>query len=123
MELHKDGYFFRFWWIWYYDLKKKTIELRFGQTISAFMFDGILSCQYHKRRRHRVSFTVNGSLSFFHKHKQSRLSFCWRAVDFVNQNNISKHWAFLKFKTSLLRIEYWRSQHIRWHQIGGKLNS
>src|SRR5205809_6447299 len=103
------------------DLKKKTIELCFRQTISSLLLHRVLSGQNKKRRLHMISVSIYCHLSFFHYFKQSSLRFCRSTVYLIDQNNIAENRPGLKLKSSFSRIKNGSTQYIRWHQVRRKL--
>ena len=72
-------------------IKEEPIQLRFGQWISAFQFDGILRGENEKRRFDFVLVTTHRAGQLLHCLKQSGLRFRRRAVDFIGQQNVRKN--------------------------------
>ena len=72
------------------ELEHETIDLRFGQRIRAFLFDGILRGQHQERFFQLEGLFADGDLLFLHRFEQRALHFGGRAVDFVGEHEIGE---------------------------------
>ncbi len=84
------------------DVEQKSVQLRFGQRVSAFLLDGILSGQYKERLLEFEILASGGDLAFLHG-LQKRSLCLWRcAVDLVCKNQVRKDRAARELEDTLL---------------------
>ena len=107
----------------HFHAKQESVELRFGETVNAFLLDGILRGENEERSRELNRLSVHGDLIFLHRFEQSRLRFCGRTVDFISEEHLAEYWSFSKDKVVLLTIENGRSGHVRREEVGRKLHA
>ena len=70
------------------DFDHKTVELRFGKRIGAFVLDRVLRRAEQKRLRQRIGNPVDRDAPFFHRLEQRRLRLRGRAVDLVGEHDV-----------------------------------
>src|SRR5437588_2926246 len=73
------------------NLQQKASELRFGQRVSALVFDRIFGCEHTEQRRQRISFAIYRDLSLFHRFQEGCLCLWRRAIDLVGEQNVREH--------------------------------
>ena len=71
-------------------VEQEAVELRFGQRIGAFEFDGVLRGQHEERRRQFVVIAAHRAGELLHGLEQRRLRLGRRAVDFVGQQDVAE---------------------------------
>ncbi len=107
--------------------KHETVLLSFGQRVSAFLLNRVLSGQHKKWIAERMPRTTHRHLAFLHGFQQGSLSLGWRAVDFVSQNDIGKqgtfHKATLQAPLPGCSFEHFGASDIRGHKVGRELNA
>jgi len=121
-----DAEFLLLVWIVYENVEHEAVLLGFGQRVSAFLLDRILSGQNEKRIGQAMAGAAHGHLSFLHRFEKSRLGLGGSAIDLVRQNNIGEDRAVDEPKVpsaAFLLVEYRGAGDIRGHQIGRKLNA
>ena len=105
------------------DLEQKTVELRFGQRISAFKVDGILRGENSEPSGQRPRDAVAGHLALFHAFQQRGLGAGWHAVDFVDQQQVGEDRAGVKGECIRARSEDGGAQNVGGHQVGRSLHA
>ena len=109
------------------DAQHKTIELRFGQRVRAFLFDGILRCDHNKWRVEPICFAVDGDSQLLHRFKQRGLRLRRGAVDFVGKNQIRENRATMKHQVAptprLVTLKNLCSSDVSGHQVGRELDA
>ena len=96
-----------------YIFNQKTVELRFRQRDSSFLFDGVLRRQYHERPGQQFGFAFGGDLAFLHRFQQRGLRPRRGAVDFVGQHDLGHDGARPEFEIGCFLIEYVGAGDIR----------
>ena len=105
------------------DLQQEAILLGLGERISAFVFDGVLRGEYGEVRGERVGFAINGDGALLHGLQQSGLRFRGSAVDFVGQQEGSKHRPAHQGELAAAQVEDVGAGDVGGHQIGSELNA
>ncbi len=72
------------------NLEEEAIALGFGQRISAFLFDWVLSGQDEERFGQSIRLATDRDFMLLHGFEQGGLGLGWRAVDFVRQEELCK---------------------------------
>ena len=72
-------------------IEQEAVELRFGQRVRAFEFDGVLRGQHEKRRGQLVLIAAHRAGKFLHGLEQRRLRLRRRAVDFVGEHDVAEN--------------------------------
>ena len=104
-------------------MEHEPIDLRFGQRISPFLFDGVLRREHEKRVRQRKRRLADGDLFFLHRFEQGALHLGWRAVDLVRQDDVGENGASLHAEFAGPRIVNLRAEHVGRQQVGGELDA
>ena len=73
------------------DLEQEPVELRLGQRVRSFGFDGILRGEHHERLRQWVGLPFERHLVFLHRFEQRALRFRRSAIDFVGQQHVREY--------------------------------
>jgi hypothetical protein len=105
--------------------KHETIQLRFRQRISAFLFDRILGGDDQEGIRQGAGLAAHRHAVFLHGLEQRGLGFGRRAIDFIGQKQIGKDGArlVLELEATILFLQHFRPNDIRRHEIGGELHA
>ena len=109
------------------DEKHETVQLRFGQRVCPFLFNGVLRGQDEKRRgqgkkpaRHRHAMLLHGL-------QKGGLRFGRRAVDFIRQDNVGEDGTFGENKGAPARLvgflEDVGAGDVGRHQVRRELNA
>ena len=106
-----------------FELQHEAIHLRFGQRISAFLFDRILRGQHEERLFEVEGLVADGDLLFLHRFEQRALHLGRRAVDFVGQNEVGEDRAASGGELAGLRIVNLRADHIGRQHVGRELQA
>ncbi len=80
------------------ELEKETVQLRFGQRISAFLVNGILRGQDEERFDQLADFAAGGDAFFLHRFEHGGLGLGRGAVDFVGENRVRENRAALELE-------------------------
>ena len=109
------------------DVEHETVELRFGERISPFLFNRILRGQNKKGQIEIIGPSPSRDPVFLHGLQQGRLRFRWSAVDFVGQHNIGKDRTLQKpivaMPCLLVFFQDIGARDVRWHEIRCKLDT
>ena len=107
------------------DMHQETVELRFGQRISALLLDRVLGREHHEQAGHLVGLAGDRDLAFLHGLQQRGLHLGGRAVDLVGQHEVGEDRTFLKLKlAALLRLHVdLRAGDIRRQQVRRELHA
>ena len=110
-----------------FDEEHETVELSFGQRVSAFLFDWVLSGENEKWRGQRVGLAEDRDLVFLHRFEHGRLRFGGRAVDFIGEHHVGKDRAFdeLEFPAAACAgfLDDVGAGDVGGHQVGGELDA
>src|SRR6185369_11491755 len=93
------------------------------QRISAAEFNRVLGGNHEKQLRQHPPFAFDTDLSLAHSFEQGGLSARRGAVDFVCEENVREHRAFVKFEFLVALVENGDAEDVRWEQIGRELNA
>ena len=85
------------------DVHQKTVELRFGQRVSAFLLDRVLRRHHHKQLGQFVGGPADCDLALGHGFEQRRLHFRRRTVDLVSEHQIVEQRPLLEHEGAILR--------------------
>ena len=108
------------------DLHDETVELGFGQGISAFLLDGVLRGEHVEGLGQVMAMASNGDVVFLHGLQQGGLGAWRRAVDFVGHQQLAEHGARHKAEglaALLVFVEHFGAQNVSWHQVGRELHA
>ena len=125
------------------DLEKEPVQLRLGQRIGAFLFNGVLRRDHEERRsdldvkgargqclpdgqngRQGMRFAKHRDLIFGHGLQHCGLGLGRGSVDLVRQQDVGKHRPFLEHQpVGVVRVRKQRAGNVRRHQIRGELNA
>ena len=109
------------------DLKQEPIQLRLGQRIRSFLFDGVLRRQHKERLGQFMIDAALADSSLLHRLEHGRLRLWRRAVDFIRQNDVRENRTFekleLPFTGGLILVNHLRAGDVGGHQIGRELNA
>ena len=75
------------------EVEQEPVQLRFGQWIGRFVFEGILRRQNEEGAGERKTLFADRDLVLLHRLQQRALCLAGRAIDFVRQNDVGEHWA------------------------------
>jgi len=106
-----------------FQFQHEAVDLRFGQWISAFLFDRVLSRQDQKRFLETKCLVADGDLLLLHRFEQCALDFGRGAVDFVGKNQIGEDRAFTSCKATRLRVVNLRADDIGGKHVGRELEA
>jgi hypothetical protein len=104
-------------------VQEEPVELRFGQRIGAFLFDGVLGRHDQEQVIERIALVAHGYLPFFHGFEQRRLDLRRCPVDLVGQDQVVEQRALAEFERALLRSVDIRPGQVRGQQVGRKLQA
>lgn len=105
------------------DLEHEAVDLSFGQWISAFLVDGVFSCQNEKRGGQGHCFATEGYLTLLHGLEQGGLDFGRGAIDFIGEDKVGEDGAFGGSVGTVLWIIDERAHNVCRQQVGGELDS
>ena len=115
-----------FIWIVDIDLQKKTVELRFGQRIGAFMLQRILRSQHMEWRGQIMALPRYGDITFLHRLQQGRLRPRAGAVDFIRHQQLREHRTPNESEgaaAAFALLQHFRANDIGRHKIRGELDA
>ena len=75
-------------------VEHEPVQLRFRQRVSSLLLDRVLRRDREKRWLQIIRLVTDGDLAFLHRLQKGRLSFRWRSVDLIGQQNIGEDWTF-----------------------------
>ena len=106
-------------------MKKKAVELRFRQRVSAVLLDGVLRGEHEEGRGELVRGSGDGDGLFLHRFEQRRLGFGRGAIDFIRQQHVAEDRAGLELENLLSAAldEDLRADDVRWQQVRRELNA
>ncbi len=105
------------------DACQEAIELGFGELVSTFLLDGVLSGDDEEGLLHGIGLPVYGDLSLFHDFKKGCLGLGRCPVDLVDQDDIRENRAGVKGKSTLRHIKDGSPGNVAGHQVGGELDA
>src|SRR5277367_519096 len=108
-------------WITQVHAHQESIQLRFGQRVSADLVLRVLGGDDEKwfGKRHRLS--VEGYLMLFHGLEQRALSLGRGTIDFVGQHQLCKYGPALKSELAGLTLEDRYAEHVGGQEVAGEL--
>src|SRR5437868_4513361 len=104
-----------------FELEHEPVDLRFGERISPFLLDWVLSGEDQERFFEFETLLSNRDLLFLHRFEQGALDLGGSTIDFVRQDKIRKDRAFAGRETSRLWIINLSADHVSREHIGRKL--
>ena len=107
-------------------LEKETVELRFGQRVSAFLIDWVLRRHDEERFFEAADFAAGSDTVLLHRLEQGRLGFGRGAIDFVGEKQVRKDRPFLKLKFAATGRRFHdqiRAEDVGGHEIGRELDA
>ena len=75
----------------YPNLQHKSIHLRFGEGVGAFLFDWVLRRQNEERLLKWISCAADGDLSFLHCFEERALHFGGCAVNLIGEDDVCEN--------------------------------
>ena len=105
------------------NLHQETVQLRFGQRISALEIHRVLRCEDGEPRRQRPPHTVDRHLPFFHAFQQRCLCARRHAVDLVHQEQVGKHRPGVERERLRTRPQNAGAKNVGRHQVGRGLHA
>ena len=103
--------------------QRKTVELRFGQRIRAFVINRVLRGENGKHRRQNVRLAVDRRAAFLHCFQKRGLRLGRRSVDFVGEQHIGENRAATQTELRCTTVENIGAHDIGGHQIGRELHA
>src|SRR5438270_13746140 len=80
------------------DLQQETVKLCLWQRIRALELDWVFSADHGKYLGERMARSVDRYLPFLHALEQGSLRSGRHAIDFIDEKEVSKHWAVVQGK-------------------------
>ena len=102
---------------------QKTVQLRFGQGVSALMTGGVLRGDHHERFREGQTSSLYGNLLFVHGFEQGRLRLGRGAVDFVGEQKVGEDGAGLVLEFGGAGVINGDTEDVRREQVAGELKA
>ena len=106
-----------------YELHGKPVHLRLGQRIRAAKLNGILRGDDKKQIGKIPPFALDAHLRLAHRFEQRRLRARRGAVDFVGEQNVREHRAFVKMELLVALAEHRHAEDVRRQQIRRELDA
>jgi len=105
-------------------MHQETIHLRFGERISAFLLDRVLSRHNNKQFRHLVRRACDRDLALLHRFEQRCLHLRGSAINLVRQDDIRENWAGFESKLvlSACSVQHLSSGNVGRQQVGRELD-
>ncbi len=103
------------------ELHRKPVHLRLRQRIRAAKFHRVLRGDDEKQFRQIPAFALDAHLRLAHRFEQGRLRARRGAVDFVRQQDVCEHRAFVKMKLLVALVENGNAQNVRRQQVRREL--
>jgi hypothetical protein len=110
-------------WVGDDQFEEEAVELRFGERIRAFEFDGVLSRKDHEREGHGKALSINRNVPLFHGFEERGLRFGGRAIHLVREQDGREDGAFSELELSEFRVKYVGAEDVAGHEVGRELNS
>ena len=106
-------------------MKRKAVQLRLGQRVGAFQFDGVLRGQDEERVGQRVGLTHDGDPPFLHGFEQRALGLGRGAVDLVGQHEVGEQRAGLEHELppAVFLLEDGVAGDVAGQQVGRELDA
>ena len=105
------------------ELHREPVHLRLRQRIGAAKFHRVFRGDDKKQIRQIPPLALDAHLGFAHRFEQRRLRARRGAVDFVGEQNVREHRAFVKMKFLILLVENGNSENVRRQQIRRELDA
>lgn len=108
------------------DLHEEAVELRFGERIGAFHFDGVLGGHDEEGALELVSGGAGGDGAFLHGFEEGALGLGGGTVDFVGEDEIGEDGAGLEAETlgaALVAIHDHAADDVGGHEVGSELDA
>ena len=104
-------------------LEHEAVDLRFGQRIGSFLFDGVLRGQHQERLFEQVASLADGDLPFLHRFEQGALHLGGSPVDLVGEDEVGEDGPLLDGEFAGARVVDLRADHVGRQQIGRELDA
>ncbi len=110
-----------------FDEEHEAVKLGFRERVGAFLFDGILCGEDEKWCLKGVGVAEDGDFIFLHGLEHGRLGFCWRAVDFVSEDDVCEDRAFDELELAPAAharfLNDVSASDVGGHEVWGELNA
>ena len=105
------------------ELHGKPVHLCLRQGIGAAKFHGVLGGDHEEEFGQMAAVAFHAHLAFAHGLEQGGLGAGRGAVDFIGQENVGEHGAFVELKLLLALVEDGDAENVRGQQVGGELHA
>ncbi len=109
------------------DVEHEAVELRFGERIGPFLFDGVLRGQHEERLGQMVRVGAGGDVVLLHRFEERRLRLRRSPVDLVGQDHVGENRTFQEDEFAPARLGIVLKDvgagDVGRHQVGRELNA